>query len=70
MSVRASPISRTAAILIVVIGAFVLVAGLATGSLPNIIGGVAFVALGIVLLLLLRWFTRKVSRELGEEDRP
>ncbi len=46
-----------------------LVAGLATGSLPNIIGGVAFVTLGVILLLLLRWFTRKVSRELAEEDR-
>jgi len=66
MSVRVSPISKIAAILIIAIGAFVLLAGFATGELASYIAGTAFVALGVVLYMLLIWFTRKLRREIGE----
>ncbi len=66
MSVRVSPISKTAAILIIAIGAFVLIGGFVTGELASYIAGSAFVALGVVLYLLLIWFTRKLRREIGE----
>jgi drug/metabolite transporter (DMT)-like permease len=66
MSVRVSPISKMAAILIIVVGAFVLLAGFATGDLASYIAGSAFVALGVVLYMLLIWFTRKLRREIGE----
>ena len=66
MAVRASPISRTAAILIIAVGAFVLLAGLVTGEAANEIAGVAFVVLGLVLYRLLFRFTRKLERELKE----
>lgn len=69
MHVRVSPISRAAAILIVAIGVFVLVAGLATGVLASDIAGGAFVVLGVVLYLLLYRFTRKIEREIAEADR-
>lgn len=66
MSVRVSPISRTAAFLIIVVGAFVLLAGLATGSLADDIAGVAFVALGTILNVLLLRFTRKLRSQISE----
>jgi membrane protein implicated in regulation of membrane protease activity len=66
LAVRASPISRTAAILIIAVGAFVLLAGLVTGEAANEIAGVAFVVLGLVLYRLLFRFTRKLERELKE----
>jgi membrane protein YdbS with pleckstrin-like domain len=66
MSVRVSPISKMAAILIIAVGAFVLLAGFATGELASYIAGSAFVALGVVLYLLLIWFTRKLRREITE----
>jgi membrane protein implicated in regulation of membrane protease activity len=69
MSVRVSPISRTAAILIIAIGAFVLLGGFVTGDLASYIAGSAFVILGVVLYLLLIWFTRKLRREIGEIER-
>lgn len=69
MSVRVSPISKMAAILIIAVGAFVLLAAFVTGELASYIAGSAFVALGVVLYILLIWFTRKLRRELNEIER-
>ncbi len=66
MSVRVSPISKVAAILIIAIGAFVLLGGFVTGELASYIAGSAFVVLGVVLYMLLSWFARKLGREIGE----
>jgi len=66
MSVRVSPISKMAAILIIAVGAFVLLAGFVTGELASYIAGSAFVVLGVVLYMLLIWFTRKLRREISE----
>jgi len=66
MSVRVSPISKMAAILIIAVGAFVLLAAFATGELASYIAGSAFVVLGVVLYVLLIWFTRKLRREINE----
>ena len=63
MAVKASPISRTAAVLIMVIGAFVLVAGVAAGSLANEVAGTAFIVLGLALYGLLLRFTKKLREE-------
>lgn len=69
MSVRISPISKMAAILIIAIGAFVLLGGFVTGELASYIAGSAFVILGVVLYVLLIWFTRKLRREIGEMEK-
>jgi len=69
MSVRASPISKTASILIIAIGAFVLLGGFVTGDLASYIAGTAFIVLGAVLYLLLIWFTKKLRREISEIER-
>jgi membrane protein YdbS with pleckstrin-like domain len=69
MAVRVSPISRTAAILIIAVGAFVLLGGFVTGELASYIAGSAFVALGVILYLLLIWFTKKLRREIGEIEK-
>jgi len=66
MSVRVSPISRTAAILIIGIGAFVLLSALVTGELAGYIAGTAFVVLGVALYLLLIRFTRGLERQIKE----
>lgn len=55
--VRASPISRTAAILIMALGIFTLL-------FVNDIAGVAFLLLGAFLYVLLYRFTAKIEREL------
>ena len=54
MAVRVSPISRTAAILIIALGVFTLL-------LVNEIAGIAFLALGVVLYALLYRFTAKLN---------
>ena len=59
MSVRVSPISRGAAILIIVLGVF-------TFLLVNPIAGVAFIALGVFLYLLLYRISAKLERELQD----
>ena len=59
MSVRVSPISRGAALLIVVIG-------LITFVYIDPIAGVAFLVLGLVLYWLLYRFARKLGKEIGE----
>jgi drug/metabolite transporter (DMT)-like permease len=69
MSVRVSPVSKVAAILIIVIGAFVLLGGIVTGELASYIAGSAFVILGVILYMLLIWFTKKLRREIGEIEK-
>ncbi len=66
LHVRVSPISRTAAILIIAIGAFVLLAGLSTGEPAYDVAGVAFLVLGLVLYRLLFRFTRKLQKEIDQ----
>jgi hypothetical protein len=61
MSVKVSPISRSASLLIVVVGIFTLLVGWATGILEDSIAGIAFIILGIVLYRLLYVFGRKVE---------
>ena len=60
MSVRASPGSRMAAILIVAVGVFVLFTGVVAGVPANVVAGVAFIVLGLALYGLLMRFTRKL----------
>ncbi|MBI3859652.1 MAG: hypothetical protein HY296_05360 [Thaumarchaeota archaeon] len=67
-TVKASPISRTAAILIIALGVLTLVAGLATGTLADTVAGVAFVLLGLFLYKMLYRFGRKIARELDGEE--
>jgi protein-S-isoprenylcysteine O-methyltransferase Ste14 len=69
MSVRISPISKVASILIIAIGAFVLLGAIVTGDLASYIAGSAFIVLGVILYLLLIWFTRKLGREIAEIQR-
>ena len=64
MAVRASPISKTAAILITIIGLFVLLTGVIAGVVTNEVEGAAFIILGLVLYGFLRRFTKKLRREL------
>ncbi len=68
MSLKVSGVSRTAALLIIVLGIFTLVVGLASAVLEDTVAGVAFVVLGVILYSLLFRFTRKVERELDGEE--
>jgi membrane protein implicated in regulation of membrane protease activity len=61
LSVRVSPVSRTAAILIIVLGVFTL-------FFVNQVAGIAFVALGAILYALLYRFTAKLNTELGRSE--
>ena len=61
MSVRVSPISRTAAILIIVLGVFTL-------FFVNEIAGVAFLALGVILYALLYRFTARLNTDIGRAE--
>lgn len=67
MSVRVSPVSKTAAIIITALGLFLLVGGVAAQEDETIIAGVAFTILGVVLYRLLFRFTKKIERELEGE---
>lgn len=67
VKVKASPISRTASLLIIMLGIFTLVAGLSTGIVANMIAGGAFIALGLFMYKLLYRFSRKVEREIERE---
>lgn len=64
--VRVSPISKMAAILIIGVGAFVLFAAIVTGELASYITGIAFIALGVILYLILVRFTRKLAKEISQ----
>jgi hydrogenase/urease accessory protein HupE len=65
LSVRASPISKTAAILIIVVGVFVLFTGVAAGVPANEVAGIVFIALGVALYGLLLKFTRRVRTDFS-----
>ena len=67
--VRVSPISKTAAILIIAVGVFVLFGGLVTGTLASDIAGLAFIVLGLILYRLLFRFTRKLEKEISGAER-
>ncbi len=62
MSVRVSPISRGAALLIIVVGLVTLVLA---GDIVGDVAGVVFLVLGIVLYWLLYRFAGRVEREIG-----
>ena len=66
MTVRVSPISKTAAIIITALGLFLLLGGIAAQNEYDAIAGFAITVLGLVLYRLLFVFTRKVTRELEE----
>jgi membrane protein implicated in regulation of membrane protease activity len=65
MSVRVSPISRGAAILIILVGVLTfLLAADAVGE----VAGLVFVALGVGLYVLLYRFTRRLGEELAKVE--
>ena len=64
VNVRVSPISKTASILIIVIGALTLLAGVVTSEAAEMVAGVAFLVLGVVLYVILLRFTSKVQRDV------
>jgi len=61
MSVRVSPISRMAAILIIVLGVFTL-------FFVNQIAGIVFLALGALLYALLYRFTAKLNTRIRKAE--
>lgn len=65
MAVKASPISRTAASVIIAVGAFVLLGGIVAGDPPDEVAGAVFIALGLALHGLLLRFTRKLKAEVA-----
>jgi membrane protein implicated in regulation of membrane protease activity len=67
LSVRASPMSRTAAILIIAIGVFVLFTGVLADVFASEVEGIAFIILGVALYGLLLRFTKKLQREISEK---
>jgi membrane protein implicated in regulation of membrane protease activity len=67
MTVRVSPISKTAAILLIVLGLFTLVVGLASGVIEVTIAGLGIVVLGLALYRLLYRFTRNLQKEVREK---
>ena len=69
MSVRASPISKTAALLIIALGVFTLFAGVVGGVVVNDIAGVAIIVLGLFLYRLLFRFARKLERQIKDAER-
>jgi membrane protein implicated in regulation of membrane protease activity len=64
VSVRVSPISKAAAILLVILGVFTLIAGLSTGVLESTIIGFAITLLGLVLYRLLHRFSKRLDEEI------
>ena len=62
MVVVVSPVSRLAAILIILLGIFTLV------FVPPLIVGILIIVLGLVLYWLLYRFSARVQRELSEVD--
>jgi membrane protein implicated in regulation of membrane protease activity len=63
LSVRVSPISRGAALLIIIVG-------ILTYYFIDDVAGIAFVALGVVLYFLLYRFARKVENEVAKAAGP
>ena len=64
MSVRVSPISKTAAILLVAVGVFTLFTGVVADVPINDVAGIAIIALGLALYRLLFRFTKKLETEI------
>jgi membrane protein implicated in regulation of membrane protease activity len=62
LTFRASPVSRTAAILIIAVGAFVLFTGLVADIVASDVAGVAFIVLGVFLYWLLYRVTPRLDR--------
>ena len=62
MVVVVSPVSRLAAILIILLGIFTLV------FVPPLIVGILIIVLGVALYWLLYRFSARVERELSEVD--
>jgi hypothetical protein len=69
VSVRASPISKTAALLIIALGVFTLSAGVVGGVVVNDIAGVAIIVLGLVLYRMLFRFARKLERQINDAEK-
>ncbi len=69
MSVRASPISKTAALLIIALGVFTLFAGVVGGVIVNDIAGVAIIVLGLVLYRMLFRFARKLKKQINDVEK-
>jgi membrane protein implicated in regulation of membrane protease activity len=69
LTVRVSPISKTAAILLFVLGIFTLIMGLATGVMGVTVAGLGITVLGLALYRLLYRFSRKLQKEIGEKSR-
>ncbi|HEY6283840.1 MAG TPA: hypothetical protein VIW22_07950 [Nitrososphaerales archaeon] len=69
MSVRASPISKTAAVLIIALGVFTLFAGVVGGVVVNDVAGVAIIVLGLVLYRMLFRFARKLERQINDAEK-
>jgi len=61
LAVRVSPVSRTAAILIIALGVFTL-------FFVNAIAGIAFLALGVILYALLYRFTARLNTDIGRAE--
>ena len=62
LAVVVSPVSRLAAILLILLGIFTLI------FVPPLIVGILIIVLGLVLYWLLYRFSARVQRELAEED--
>ena len=60
MSVRVSPVSRTASLLIVAVGIFTLIVGQVNSIQEDTVAGIVFIMLGIVLYGLLYRMGRKL----------
>jgi hypothetical protein len=69
VSVRASPISKTAALLIIALGVFTLFAGVVGGVVVNDIAGVAIIVLGLILYRILFRFARKLERQINDAEK-
>ncbi len=55
--------------MIIIVGIFVLLAGLLARVVASEVEGIAFIALGLALYGLLRRFTRKLREEIrGKSD--
>jgi hypothetical protein len=68
LSIKVSPISRTAAILILALGLFTLAGGVLGGVLAYEIAGVVFIILGVVLYRLLYVITGKILTEVEKAE--